>query len=319
MDVAGLIEQRFARWLANRLPAARQQTLNQRRIFVFPSRQGVLYLALLLALLLAAINYKNNLAYALTFFLASLFNTAILFTYLNISGLQLKAGKATPVFAGEHAEFAIQLGRQGSRAHHHLLLYWPFQPAQRHDLVNVDQLLIRLHCLAPQRGRFRPGRLRVESFYPLGFIRCWSWVDLDFEVVVYPAPLLPTPLPTAPASGQSGRERPLAGNEDFWGFRDYVPGEPLRHVDWRSLARGQRLQSKIFAGKEDEQTWVDWQAMAGHGVEQRLSLLCGWVLALDTAGKPYGLRLPGREIAPASGERHRHEVLTALALYGEVD
>lgn len=317
MALTGFLDKQFARWLDRRIPARRQLTLNQRRIFIFPSRQGAWFLLVLMLLLLAAINYQNNLAYVLTFFLASMVNTAILLTYLNISGLSLRAGKVTPVYAGDHAELEVHLGRDNRRLHQNIRLYWPGNPPQRQDLVENDHRVARLHCYAAERGLLRPGRLLVESYYPIGLLRCWSWVDLDFEVLVYPRPVLPALLPTQIVQGNSGREKPMAGTEDFWGFRDYVKGEPLRHVDWRTLARGQRLQTKVYAAKEDQRTWVDWEVFAPLGTEERLSLMCGWVLQLEKNNKPYGLRLPGMVIEPDTGDKHRHRVLSALALFGK--
>jgi uncharacterized protein (DUF58 family) len=49
--------------------------------------------------------------------------------------------------------------------------------------------------------------------------------------------------------------------------------------------------------------------------EQRLSRLAGWVLAAEQAGAAYGMRLPGMDLAPGSGEVHRSACLQALALH----
>ena len=51
----------------------------------------------------------------------------------------------------------------------------------------------------------------------------------------------------------------------------------------------------------------------GQGVEQRLSHLCYWALEYEHRREDYGLRLPGKELAPGRGERHLEQVLTALA------
>ena len=45
-----------------------------------------------------------------------------------------------------------------------------------------------------------------------------------------------------------------------------------------------------------------------------LDQISGWVLQADKLGQDYGLRLPGQEIAPASGEAHKRRCLEALAL-----
>ena len=60
--------------------------------------------------------------------------------------------------------------------------------------------------------------------------------------------------------------------------------------------------------------WLDF-ALAGHlDTEHKLSRLCAWVLQADKLGVDYGLRLPGQEIKPASGEAHKRRCLEALAL-----
>lgn len=316
MAKSGFLEQPFARWLDRRIPPQSALTFTQKHIFILPSRQGWYFSLVLLLLLLTAINYQNNLAYALVFFLASIINTAIVMTYLNLAGLQLRAGKVYPAFAGDHAEFELQLMREPRKQHHFLHIGWPGNVMQQHDLVEEEKKTVRLHCETVKRGPFRPGRLLLESFYPLGFLRCWSWVDLDFATVTYPKPWPLAELPGQVSAGGSGREKPHAGTDDFWGFKDYNKGDPLRHVDWRSLAKGQQLQSKVYSDREDEKHWVDWYALPREGTEQRLSKMCSWVLLLDQADKRYGLRLPEAEIEPDRGDKHRHRVLSALAMHG---
>ncbi len=45
-----------------------------------------------------------------------------------------------------------------------------------------------------------------------------------------------------------------------------------------------------------------------------LSRLTAWVLMAERLGLDYGLRLPGREIAPDQGAAHKARCLEALAL-----
>jgi uncharacterized protein (DUF58 family) len=49
--------------------------------------------------------------------------------------------------------------------------------------------------------------------------------------------------------------------------------------------------------------------------EERLSILCRWVLDAHAGGEAFGLRLPGGEILPGLGTAHRHRCLEALALF----
>ncbi len=313
--MANYLEKRFQSWLDKRIPSQHEVELNQRRIFIFPGIQSFYFFITIALLLVAAINYQNNLAYALVFFLVSLFNTSILFTFNNISQLRLKSGKSSQVFAGDYAEFDIEISRLPNKIHQRLHFSWPESPSQIHDMVKLDRKVIKLHCLTNKRGIFRPGRMLLESYYPLGLIRCWSWIDLDFETIVYPKPIHLAVLPDTPLVGDAGKENPFVGKEDFYGFRNYVKGDSLKQVNWRSLAKGQELHTKVYAAQQNEQVWVDWDAIHCYSVEEKLSKLCDWALQLDKKNKPYGLRLPDVEISPGLGEAHKKQVLTALALF----
>ncbi len=306
---------RFGRWLERRIPPARSVTLDQRRIFIFPSLPGLFFVLLLLLILLTAINYQNNMAYAVAFLLATLFVVAILHTYANLAGLTLHAVSATAAFPGQQSEFALRLERGRRAAHYGLRLAWPRGGDAQVSLVDRDSAELRLFVPVGQRGWYHPGRLLLESTYPLGLLRCWTWVDLDLRALVYPQPLASPELPGTSADSADGAALPIPGSDDFYGFREYRRGDSLRQVHWKGLAKGQALQSKHYAAYTDRSAWLDWEAFPGIPQEQRLSHLCHWALALERGNDDYGLRLPGTAITPARGEAHLGQILTELALF----
>ncbi len=306
---------RFGRWLERRIPAARSVTLDQRRIFIFPSLPGLFFLLLLLLILLTAINYQNNMAYAVAFLLANLFIIAILHTYANLAGLSLHAVTATSAFPGQQSEFVLRLERGRRSAHYGLRLAWPGGGDTQVSLVDRDSAELALFVPVGRRGWYHPGRLLLESTYPLGLLRCWTWVDLDLKALVYPQPVASPELPGAASDNPDGAAVPSSGSDDFYGFREYRRGDSLRQVHWKGLAKGQALQSKHYAAFADRSAWLDWEAFPGIPVEQRLSHLCYWALQCERGGEDYGLRLPGTEISPARGEAQLERVLTALALF----
>jgi uncharacterized protein (DUF58 family) len=87
-------------------------------------------------------------------------------------------------------------------------------------------------------------------------------------------------------------------------------------VHWKSFARGQALQSKEYAAVVSDTRWLDWSQFSGLGNERRLSALCYWVLDYHRRELEFGLRLPGRDLPPGKGDRHRSEALRMLALHG---
>jgi uncharacterized protein (DUF58 family) len=308
---------RFRQWVNRRIPPAREVTLDQRRIFIFPSRAGFFFGCCLLVMLIAAINFENNLSYGLTFLLATLFIVATLHTYANLSGLTIRALRAEPAFSGQQSEFHLMIERSKQRKHFALYLKWPTSSDALVSLLADDSVKIQLYMTVGQRGWFNPGRLLLESSYPLGLLRCWTWIDLDLQAMVYPRPLSSADLPGLSMSTPGGAAAMVVGNDDFYGFRNYRKGDSLRQVHWKGLAKGQGVLTKQYTAYADRSVWLDWEMFPGTGTEQRLSHLCYWVLEYDLRREEYGLRLPGVVIQPAVGEKHRELVLKELALYGK--
>ncbi len=160
-------------WLSNRLPRSRSATLNQRRIFLLPTRNGLYFLLMAVVLFVGGLNYANSLIILIALLLVSLFLVAILHTFINLAGLTLEAGRTQPAFAGQEAAFGLRL-RSGGREHESIQLRWPGGALQGHDLVDRSSCDITLMLPVSRRGLCRPPRLRVESCYPLGLLRAWS-------------------------------------------------------------------------------------------------------------------------------------------------
>jgi len=307
---------RWDRWLAKRIPAAQRVCLDQRRIFIVPSRVGAAFGVSLLLMLLAGINYQNSLAYGLTFLLASVGIVAILHTYRNLAGLVLKAGGGGAVFVGEQARFKVLLESSG-RAHQAIAIGWPPAELQSLDVPALGLGECELSQPAVRRGWLRPGRLKVESRFPLGILVAWSWIDLDQALLVYPRPL-PGDLPLAAGRGDDGEEsgsRQLGqGADDYQGLKSYQPGDSKQRLHWKAYSRGHGLLVKEFAALSGRDLRLDLDALEGD-LEARLSLLCHWVLQLCNEGQAFALHLPGVQLGPDSGETHREACLRALALY----
>lgn len=301
-------------WLSQRIKPVNQVTLQQNRIFIFLSRTGLGYLLLLLVLLFMAINYQNNLIFGLTFWLFSLLMVVIYHTYGNFSGLEIQAGAATQAFAGEVTSFQLYL-RSHRRERVAVQIGWPDEGLDTVWLAPREERCLTLRHVADHRGLFRPPRIRLESHFPLGLLRTWSWVALDWRALVYPAPVWPGDLPASP--GELDGEATLAEpwGDDFAGFHEYQPGDSLRRAYWRAYAKGQPLLIMDHSQSLEREIWLDWHKLPTLALEPRLSGLCAWALDCDKRGLPFGLRLPGAEIASDKGEQHLQRCLKALALF----
>jgi uncharacterized protein (DUF58 family) len=315
-----LIEQlkpRWQRWLTQRIPPATRVQLDHRRIFILPTRTGGSFALVLLLMLLVAINYQNSLAYGLTFLLASMAVLAILHTYRNLSGLVLSAGTAPSVFVGESVQLGLRLESTGD-AHQAISLGWTMEHLQQVDVLAESRVDLQLQLPTLQRGWLHAPRLRVESVFPLGILRSWSWLDLQQTALIYPRPVagaMPLLKGIEPHAEDHGVTTQGPGVDDYQGLRIYQAGDNRRRLHWKAYSRGQGLLVKDFTDLSGQDLCLDFMALGGD-VEERLSRLCYWVVTLSRRQQRFALRLPGFLSAMDSGDQHRETCLRALALYG---
>lgn len=305
---------RFQQWVNRRIKPATQVRLGRNNLFIFPGRAGLGFLLLLALLWLLGTNYANNLVLLLAFLLIAVGVIAILHTYRNLAGLTLQGLEVQPVFAGERAAFQLRLTGADGKGQQ-ISLGWRGIDCRWLSMAGTEATL-SLWAPSQARGWLHPGRLLVESYYPLGLIRCWTWLDLDLRALVYPRPLASQQAPWAEAQGEMDEHLGRTGTEDFVGLSPFQPGQPLSRVSWKHLARGQGLQLKEFADPQGQAQALDWDFYQGLDTETRLSHLCYWVLYLDQRGLPFSLRLPDCALSMGQGDGHREQCLRALALHG---
>lgn len=309
---------RWVNWFYGFTPPERGKIqLRHRRVYIVPTRIGWMFGATLAILLLGSINYAIALGFALTFLLAGLGLAGMVHTARNLALLAVSSARAEPVFAGEAAQFRLLLENPSRFDRPSILARHTGSLAQVVVDVGADSVAEPVLAIpAARRGRLAIGRVMLETRFPLDLFRAWSYVEPDAHCLVYPRPLF-SALPDAGAhagSGKSGSH--AAGNDDFAGLRTYHASDSPRHIAWKTVARTDNLLTKQFSDDAADELWLVWERLnPALGLEERLSLLAGWVLAAERIGSRYGLRIPGTEIEPARGDAHRAACLQALASY----
>jgi uncharacterized protein (DUF58 family) len=311
---------RTLRWLNRRIPAARQYQLDLRSIFIFPSKFGWLYVTLCLGLFLLGTNYQNNLMRMLCYFLLAIFLLNLFAAYLNFAKIQIQLGKCHNVFAGDQLQLPLWLNTDKDKL--------PVPKGQMHFgfwretprvCVDLDQMTnpINLAVECQHRGHLRLPRVSINSYFPLGLFRCWTYLDFIQEIVVYPKPL-PGPVKffSSDEDGEAASNLSIQkGYDDFASLKTYQTGEPLNHVAWKQLAKGQGMLSKQFSSSVNQSLWLKLLPCPAEKLELQLSQLCYQLIALAQTQQVYGLQLDELKISPSSGAEHHTQCLTALALY----
>jgi len=291
--------------------------LGRRQLFMLPTRYGLLFAVLLAVQLLAAINYGNGLAYALTFLLGSLAVVSMLYTHRNLLRLRLSASRESPVFAGEVATFRIHMVNNDAAPRFGVSVVCEKNEIACIDVPARGSAAVQLHVPAAKRGWLAAPPISISTRFPLGLLYSWSRrVAFGQNCLVYPSPADPTPFRVNSSENYEATQGFHAGGDDFIGVREFRPGDSPRHVDWKAVARGETWHTKQFGSDYRATVWFDWATLAGFDIETRLSVLTRWVLDAQRQGMLYGLRLPEMALAPDCGEGHQHECLKALALFG---
>lgn len=297
-------------------PRDREIVLGRRRIFILPTRAGVVFAVVLLLMLAGSMNYGLSLGLVLTFLLASFGITAMLHTFRNLAKLCVTPMRATAVFAGDTARFEICVHNPTRAQRNAIRLTRAKIEADAVDVSAESSEVLTVPVAASERGVLRPGRLTLHTRFPVGLYHAWSYLDFDAVCTVYPKPAppgMPLPLSTAQTAASA---RASVDADDFAGLRGYQPGDSLRHVAWKAAARGQGLLTKQFHGAHASEVWLALDLVPGHiDVERKISQLTRWVLDAHAAGLSFGLRLANATVHMGNGDRHRDRCLEALALY----
>lgn len=305
---------RLSRFVSGEKAVDAPVTLNHRRIFILPTQRGLGFVVLIALLLLIAFVYNNNLAYLLTFLLASIFFITILHSYKALSGLVVQKGRSKAVFAGEAAGFDIHINNPTDMERHHLQI--KLQDSQSLTVQAQSSVHITLYSMTQRRGWHQAGTVTLFSTFPLGLFRAWSPIRFNLKALVYPKPThLEIAFPKA-ASAQVQQGVSQKGSDDFYGLQAYQSGDSIKHIHWKAFAKGLGVFSKKYGGEQSsEEIRLDYDDTPGHGVEERLSQLCRWVVDAEQAGLSYGFALPGLKLPPDNGLLHYRKCLEALALF----
>ena len=315
------LRQRFKVWLFRPKIESGAVVLTQRSIFIVPTRQGFALAFVLVLMLLGDINYNLSLGYVLTFLLTMVAVMSMLHAFRNLAHIEIRAGRADPVFSGETAHFLLHFNNRSKLPRYQLCLAQTgesFRAAGskplRFDAPALRDTEVAFPVTATRRGWLQTGRLTLYTEFPLGLFYAWSYLHFDTRCLVYPEPMSGAPLPPGNSPEGAGK-RSITGDDDFAGLRKYIAGDALPRIDWKAYARERGLQVKQFTTPLGEQLWLDISDAPDCTEEEKLSRMTRWVLDAEMQGLRYGLRLPDGELPGSNGIAHRDECLRRLALF----
>jgi uncharacterized protein (DUF58 family) len=228
------------------------------------TRDGIIYLAAVFILILAAVNTGNNLLFLI---LACLLGGILISGVLSravLSGIELKFDMPEHIFAEQPilAEIELRNEKQAwpsfsllvvgqtrrNKTPAEILTRPVFFPYIPHMSASRQKVELRF----PHRGVYCQDAFGIRTRFPFGFFEKTREVESDIEMVVYPR-VEPTEqfyevLPLL--SGEMASHFRGRGHE-LQSLREYQPSDSARFVDWKVTAKLGRMAVREFA-REDE-------------------------------------------------------------------
>ena len=160
--------------------------LTRRRIYVLPSRMGLIFAGALLVMLVLTINYGLALGYVLVFVLGGVFWVSLFHAWRNLAGLVLRPGRGDPVHAGETAELNLSFLNPTRLARYAIRLDTGRDTeAQEVDIAAEAEQMVSVALKTEKRG-WQPAPPA-----------CWPGRPPRIRPAPCPSPMIPPAMPSS--------------------------------------------------------------------------------------------------------------------------
>lgn len=165
------------------------------------------------------------------------------------------------------------------------------------------------------RGVYELGPPEVRQRDPLGLVERRVAADASTQLVVYPQVYALAD----PTLGGVLADPMTTERQEFDRLREYVPGDPLRNVHWKSSAKQDDFLVMEFSPTQRSETLRVAAAAEAGGADRMAGAAATLTDAALEAGLTVELWVPDGHLPPGSGETHRENAMRLLARTGHGD
>lgn len=235
------------------------------------TREGLIFLAMIAVITVAALNTGNNLLFIILSCLLAAVLASGMLSRIVLRGLEIDLAIPDHIFAGQSVlarlrlenrkrlwpTFSVTISGRGvarSRRKRPAIptpsilsqdVYFPYIPRRFSTSQDVTLTF-------PKRGNYSQSSLRISTRFPFGFIRKTQTIPCARDVLVLPS-VQPTRkfFEVLPQLGNELDSYLKGRSHDLYAIRDYQQNDSARHVDWKATARVRQLKVREFT-REDE-------------------------------------------------------------------
>ena len=268
------------RLTGKRLWVGHEKTLRQKDLFILPNRYGVYVAFLVFASFAIGYRVQNNFILLGVIFLFLIYMLSLIASVRNLQGLSFSFRTAPYYMASETQQVMLSLQRT--------------DPVYNLNSTSTSEKLVL--NLAKSQAEIRPivgnlprgihtvPALKVQTCFPFGIVRCWSWLSPSITMTVCPTPDMrpPTEYPRTtqtPVTEGSEIYSPPQQHYQKTGFcriREHLRMVICPHALIETLCGNPGIIDPDFSAPNNGD--VVLQASTDMEKEAALSYLCGGVL-----------------------------------------
>jgi uncharacterized protein (DUF58 family) len=268
----------------------------------------------------AAVNTGNNLLFLVVSAMLGFMAVSGLLGWFNIRGLAFSIRLPDEVYAGVPTLVSIRI-ENGKRLLPSFLITARLaeKPAFFILLDPRSPETGSVQLAFPERGMHGLPVAVISSPFPVNFFVRYIRLSVLGEFPIFPTPRT-VGAPVAggkPDTGAAQSHTAPGYDGELAKISDYRGGESLKRIHWRLSAKHEDFKVKHMTANAIDPVVLELDRLPGRDLEERLSHCAFLVNRLVRGGRPVGLKLAGRVIAPASTRPHRLKLLGELAVYGQ--
>ena len=303
-------------WLNKRIPSNNSVQLNINNTFILPTSFGWSCIGIAVCLFVLGTNFQNNVILLLCYFLIAVILLSVFHSYFYFIQHKIEFLPIQADFENRQLYQPIQIN--STEDYQGGCLSFQIENKGIISLQQQAKKTIRVPLPSYTRGQYHSPRVSLSCIYGFGLFKCWSHLSPDIDFLVYPK-IFKAPMNLVLESEESdlglSSDSQLAISDNLQGIREYQATDPIHHISWKHLAKGQGLLTKDFSENQGVSGWLRLQDIQHLGLERALQCLCYQIQQLEKDHVKFGLDLGTTKLLPQTGPKHIEECLSQLALY----
>lgn len=246
MDVFNQLED----FLLNRISLSSK---SKHPIYIFPTMNGFKVLTLNFLLLIIGLIYANNYVLLFNFLLFCLVLSSMFYTHHNLKNIWIKSFAPISGHNKELAYLNVVLSSDNIQNNFELKTRLPksfYFDAHTIliELITFEKAFnLKIPLSVKRRGKTHISGFFLETDFPFGFFKCFTFYPLDIDLVLYPARIA-----HHNRQATSFELNVLDGKneDDHLSYRSYQVGDSFNRLNWKRYAKDRQMNVVVHSQTE---------------------------------------------------------------------